>query len=396
MRTSAEAPLPETAKAVLAKVVARGQVTRPQLTSDLDLSHPTIGTALGQLESRGFVGRVGTTQGALGRAATVYGPGPGLGWILGVDLGNTHVDVLARSLAGDDLVRERHTVRRGRDQDVAAHAGEIVRGIMDGLATRDPLRAVAVAVGKIIPPGLDLSPADRAARPIERLARDLVAAMRLPDGVPVIFENNVNCAALAESHQGAARDVDNFAYLQIGVRIGLGIVMGGRLLRGATGAGGEVSFLPFPWAPGIHPQREALERHLGSDALLDRARRAGVVPAPDTAQQLFEAAAAGDAAARAQVADHAGEVGRLVAAVTAILDPGLVVLGGGVGKNPQLLPGVGAALRDLGSEIAVTVTELGDDATLEGAVLLTTDYALSSMLDGFHSPLVERPSVVTA
>ncbi|MCO5994455.1 ROK family protein [Actinoallomurus rhizosphaericola] len=396
MPTRAEAPLPDTAKAVLAKVVDRGQVTRPQLTADVGLSHPTVGTALAELERREFVARVGTTQGALGRAATVYGPGPGLGWVLGVDLGNTHVDVLARSLAGDDLKRERHAVRQGRAQDVAAHAGDIVRAITEGLAAHGPLRAVAVAVGRIIPPGLDLSPADRTARPIERLARDLVTAMRLPDGVPVIFENNVNCAALAESHQGAARGTGDFAYLQIGVRIGLGIVMGGRLLRGATGAGGEVSFLPFPWAPGVHPEREALERHLGSDALLDRARRAGVVPPPETAQQLFEAAAAGDAAAQAQVADHAGEVGRLVAAVAAILDPGLVVLGGGVGKNPQLLPGVGAALRDLGQEIAVTVTELGDDATLEGAALLTGDYALGSILDGYHSPLVERPSVVTA
>ena len=74
-------------------------------------------------------------------------------------------------------------------------------------------------------------------------------------------------------HYGAAKHREAFSYLQVGVRIGLGIVVGGKLLRGSNGAAGEIGRLPFPWSPTETPSREGLEHYLGSAALIERCAR---------------------------------------------------------------------------------------------------------------------------
>ena len=94
--------------------------------------------------------------------------------------------------------------------------------------------------------------------------------------VPVVFENNVNCAAIAEGFCGNAVDEPFFVYIQIGIKIGMGIVLDGQLLRGRSGAAGEVSYLPFPWAPNqkCAPRRAGSLSWLGSD---DGARKKRLV-----------------------------------------------------------------------------------------------------------------------
>jgi predicted NBD/HSP70 family sugar kinase len=198
-------------------------------------------------------------------------------------------------------------------------------------------------------------------------------AVALPPGVPVHLENNVNCAALAELHEGAARGRRTFGYLRIGVGIGLGIVVGGEVLRGSNGAAGELARLPYPWDDGREPRREALEEYMGARSLLRRAREAWQAadgPCPRTTERLFALAAEGRAAARAVVGRHAVDVGRLAAAVTAVLDPGLIVLGGSTGADPQLLPGVRAELARLSWPTEVVSSTVGDTGTVAGAARL--------------------------
>src|SRR5262249_33478170 len=99
----------------------------------------------------------------------------------------------------------------------------------------------------------------------------VVAAVRALPAHPscaLDSENNVTCAALAEGIWGAAQGRSTFAYLQVGVRIGLGIINEGQLLRGGQGGAGEVACLPFPWGGAddstARPRRFGLERHLGA------------------------------------------------------------------------------------------------------------------------------------
>lgn len=209
-----------------------------------------------------------------------------------------------------------------------------------------------------------------------------VEALGLPGGLPVRVENNVNCAALAELHDGAARGRHAFGYLQIGYGIGLGIVIGGRMLRGVNGAAGEVARLPYPWDQGRQARHEGLEEFIGARSLVARAEAAwgpGDGPPPHTAESLFALAGDGHPAASALVADHAAEVGRLAAAVTAVLDPGLLVLGGGVGSNPLLLPGVRAELARLSWPTEVLCSELGNSGTVMGATRLARDLGVRTV-----------------
>lgn len=207
-------------------------------------------------------------------------------------------------------------------------------------------------------------------------------AVALPEGVPVHLENNVNCAALAELHEGAAVGRETFGYLRIGVGIGLAVVIGGRVLRGANGAAGEVARLPYPWDESRAPQYEGLEQRMGSRTLLRRAAEAWQQadgPRPRTAERLLSLAGQGHATARSVIDAHAADVGRLAAAVAAVLDPGLIVLGGGTGADPQLLTGVRAELARLSWPTEVVSSVVGDTGTVAGASRLAVAHGIQTV-----------------
>ncbi|WP_143576775.1 ROK family protein, partial [Streptomyces acidiscabies] len=210
-----------------------------------------------------------------------------------------------------------------------------------------------------------------------------IDALALPSHLPVHIENNVNCAALAELHEGAAKGRHTFGYLQVGYGIGLGIVVGGHVLRGAGGAAGEIARLPYPWLPDRESVLEGMEAYVGAGSLMRRVREGwteGCVP--EGAAELFALAGNGHEAAARFVAGHAREVGRLAAAAVAVLDPGLIVLGGGIGANPQLLPGVRAELARLSWPTEVVGSEVGEDATVAGAARLAVARGIQTVTEG--------------
>ncbi|MEU5312976.1 ROK family transcriptional regulator [Streptomyces sp. NPDC021562] len=371
----AEAPrLTESAGAVFAVLAQAGSATRPQLASLAGLSKPTVSAAVAELEGARLATHSGTASSGTGRSAAVYNLGPASGSVLAVDLGPARTRVRGCALDGT-LLAEADTPR--------ARAADAVRQALEALPAGAPLRAIVVAVGDVTEPdrsGGGMRPATAKAGPVF----DAVS-VALPPGVPVHLENNVNCAALAELHEGAARGRHTFGYLRIGVGIGLGIVIGGQVLRGANGAAGELARLPYPWDDDREPRREALEAYVGSGALLRRAAqawRAEDGPCPRTAERLFALAAEGREPARSLVARHAADVGRLAAAVTAVLDPGLLVLGGSTGADPRLLPGVRAELGRLSWPTEVVSSQIGDLGTVVGAARLAVAKGVQTVTEG--------------
>ncbi|MEQ0563455.1 ROK family protein [Amycolatopsis sp. NEAU-NG30] len=371
---------------VFAALAAAGQATRPQLAVACGLSKPTVSLVMAELETAGLAEHSGTSAGATGRTAAVYRLGPRAGYVLAVDRGSTQVALRATRLDGE-LLDEDHTSR-------PADAAAMVEAVLRRGKTRGPLRAVVVAVSDVV------SPPGRGDPAIMARVRDAVASLGLPDGAAVHTENNVNCAALAELAEGAGAAHDSFVFLQVGVGIGAGIVLGGQLVRGASGAAGEVARLAYPWAADRTPVPEGLEAQLGSRALLQRARsrwpgqaaadpapgsrallqRARTDPAPRTAAALFALAEKGHPVAAELVAEHAEAVGNLAASICAVVDPGLVVLGGGVGRNRLLLPGVVATVGRLSWPTEVVVSELGARATVLGAAHLARERGIRAVV----------------
>ena len=184
-----------------------------------------------------------------------------------------------------------------------------------------------------------------------RFADELQDALDLP----VTLENDINLAALGEQWQGVARGVDDFVFLSVGTGMGAGVVLGGELHRGRHGAAGEIDFalagLGLEVDPSA-PQVEAL-----AEGLAD-------------ARAVFEAARGGDDTARTVVEEVARRIALHIAAVAAVADVSLVVLGGGIGTNGDLLlRPVGRLLDEwLPYPPRVEVSTLGEAAILTGAL----------------------------
>jgi predicted NBD/HSP70 family sugar kinase len=365
--------LPESGRAVLRALATDGPATRPALGDALGLSKPTMSTVIAELTRLGLVAEQGSSRGATGRSAVVYSLATTAGHVLGVDVGATRIQVSAHGLDGQQLAsgeqrlsQRRHNVTASSVRATAELVGRVRTQIGD---TAGPLRDVVLAVPTAPGPGGPQVDGDDG----------LVAALHMPDDVPVIVENNVNCAAIAEHRTGAARDQSLFAYLQVGVKIGVGVVINGQLLRGAHGAAGEVTWMPFPWSSRTTPRRGELEEYLGSDALMQRAHQAwpdSAGAAPADAEALFTLAARGDATARQLVDAHSRDIARLTVGVMSVVDPGLVVLGGGVGQNPLVLPEVRRVVRALAWNTEITTGALGEHATVLGAVHVAISRAL--------------------
>lgn len=372
--------LTESARLVLKALTANGPITRPQLGTMLGLSKPTMTYVVAELEGLGLVTSTGKVQGPMGRSAAIYELGQGAGYVIGMDVGSTRVKAVAHTLDGTSLASIEEIIPKqhyATIEDIATAIDKAAKAVIAEVGDRYKLlRSIAIAVPRIV--STSRLPQNRRKNP-----ETVLQKLRETVNVPLLLENNVNCAAVGELHYGAAKNREIFIFLQVGVRIGLGIVLNGKLFRGFNGAAGEPGRLPFPWSMTELPVREGLEDYIGSEAFMQRCAAvwipsAGV--APKTAKELFARAERGDEQALHWVNRHAADIGRVVAACIGFFDPGLVVLGGGVGQNPLVLNEVRRLVRELTWETDLAVSSLGEKATVLGAARIAADNALEQIL----------------
>lgn len=186
-------------------------------------------------------------------------------------------------------------------------------------------------------------------------------------GAPVVLENDVNVAAIGELRHGAGLGTDSFGVIAVGTGIGMGLVYRGELLRGVTGAAGEVGYLPFGGDPfaGYARSHGAMEEVVSGGALRSRVRGA------QNAAEVFERAAGGEPAAVSALSDEARWIALTIAAVESVLNLRTYVLTGGVGSRAELEPLVLEWLDRLDRrELTVGTTRLGERAAILGAVEL--------------------------
>ncbi|MCB9946081.1 MAG: ROK family transcriptional regulator [Geminicoccaceae bacterium] len=367
------------ARAVFRELARSGAATRPQLGDILRLSRPTMSAAIAELNGLGFVRVHGEVQGALGRKAQEYSLGPGAGHVIAVDAGSTKIQLRVSTL-------DRHLLSN-REYSLPSSHLVLNEAISDAVAQEvdaarrawtpawGPLRAIGIAIPARV--------ADERGDGSLTGENVIFSRFQPPDDISIILENNVNCAAVAEQLYGAAQGHETFAYVQIGLKIGMGLMLNGTLLRGRNGAAGEIGHLAFPWAPGIPPEPGAAERHVGSEALMERVRAAW--PAADArmpadTDELLVRAGEGHAVALEQLERHARDVGVVVASIVSVVDPGLVVLGGGLGASNLLTGTVSQVANHLSYSVDVCNTMLGRDATVLGIEKRTIDTAILAII----------------
>jgi predicted NBD/HSP70 family sugar kinase len=360
---------------LLDRMRAKGPVSRRELASVSGLSKPTVALALTSLERDALVQQAGRRVGGRGRSASLYEIRSEAGFVLGLDVGREFVRGAVADLAGAVRARRSRAARSpsgaGRVRELAALADELLRDAgADGNGTL--LQTVVGSPGIVEPDGSALQLAPNLPgweRPA--VLRDLRRLL----GAETTIENDVDAAAVAERDHGHGREVSTFAFVSVGTGIGMGLVLDRKLHRGAHGAAGEIAFLPFE-GDAIDPRaarrRGALESAASSAAVVKSARHAGA--RFRSARSVFAAAAAGDSRAREAVAAEATVVARALASIVVVVDPELIVLGGGIGRAPGFAEEVSARLAELSPIVPeVRPSALGDDAVVDGCLAVGGD-----------------------
>ena len=255
---------------------------------------------------------------------------------LGIDLGGSKIEALLVDDRGVERWRRRVPTPPGNYQATLDALRSVVAAA-HAAAAGAPFTIGIGTPGSLTPAGL-LKNANSTCLNGQPLQRDLEAAL----GAPLRFANDANCLALSEATDGAGAGADVVFAVILGTGCGAGIAVHGRVLTGPNALAGEWGHNPLPWAvPGEDPwpdcycgRQGCIESVLSGPGLaLDHQRASGQI---HSAEQIAAAALAGDAACRSTLDRHASRLARALAGVVNLLDPDVIVLGGGLSHMAHL------------------------------------------------------------
>jgi glucokinase len=312
---------------------------------------------------------------------------PDFGQVVGIDLGGSHLHFALADFRGKILQDSNIKIRP--EDGPRKLIGEIVEGAR-ALAAQAGGRLRALAIG--VPSPVD---AERGVVAFAynlpgwkniHLGRELEEKLR----VPVFLENDCNMAAIGEHWRGVAKDVDNFVMIAIGTGTGSGVFVDGKLYRGRTGSAGEVYHMNIDWPRWAEDFGDSghFESYVSGIGIAAEGRKALAPPAGSATSDLaaerdayfvFEAFRQGDPNARSVLEKIFTMLGVGVSNIISILDPDLIVLGGGIAKGaPEfMLSTVGKVVQHLYKENAppIKLSSLEDKAQTFGAIRAALDLA---------------------
>lgn len=368
-------------RAALDLLLEHGPLSRTRIGKLTGLSKPTASQLLARLEAAGLVVATGTSEGRPGPNAQLYTVNARTAHVAGLDVNGRRIvaavaDVTGRTVGEFELA----TPGRRADSVVRQVADALDGAVKDAGLTRADVHRVVIGTPGAFDPGTGrLRYASHLPGWHSPTLLDELAAF-LP--MPVEYENDVNLVAVAEQRLGAARGHEDFVLLWNEEGLGAALVINGRLHRGFTGGAGEVGFLPVPGTPLVRQVVKAnsggFQELAGAQAVPRLAKALGV----DTPQQPYAKVAAEllaraadayerDEALTELLRQYAQRLATGLASVTAVLDPGLIVLSG------QAVAAGGEILRSLiQSELAelaasrprLVVGEIDRTPVLRGAL----------------------------
>ncbi|MBO8184207.1 ROK family transcriptional regulator [Streptomyces spirodelae] len=367
-------------RAALDLLVAHGPLTRTKISELTGLSKPTASQLLGRLEEMGLVRTRSKERGRPGPNALLYEIEPAAAHVAALSADPHGISAVVADITGTVVGRARVEA-----DSVAADArhrtAQLVKEAVDGAlreAGPGPAEPHTTVIGT---PGA-LDPHTGELRYAPHLpgwhSRTLRAELAEVLGTPVTIENDVNLAAVAEQHAGAAQDHDDFVLVWVDSGTGAAIVVNGTLLRGATGGAGEIGYMPLPGAP---PARGGPGAYAASNA---GGGFQSLVSAPAVCR-LAGGKPLADALADPSVREEtARRLADGIAAVVAVVDPQLVVLSGAVPRSggEELRTLVERELTGLAlPRPLLRLSELEDDPILSGALLSALAQARDDVFD---------------
>ncbi|MFC7307640.1 ROK family transcriptional regulator [Streptomyces monticola] len=411
---------PRTARAIndrlaLRLLQQRGPLTAGQLKEHTGLSRPSVADLVERLQGAGLIAVVGEAgEQRRGPNARVYGIVADRAHLAALDVRTQGVAVVVADLLGAVLAEGALPIDPALGTEPAVEQAVALLESTAREAGAGRLHSVGVGAPGLIDPGTGEL---RDSTGLPAWHRRLVAALQKEQPAAVLVENETNLAAVAELRAGAAQDRDTFAYLWLGHGVGAAVVLDGKLRRGASGGAGEIGFLPVPGTGGLPSATDCgggFHALACSAAICELAAEHGLLipqaaPSEPAAAAVVAASAAAVGQAPGAGSAVAGEGGapaggpadpvaaarfldaladRIAlgaASVTAVLDPGCVVLGGETGQagGAALAARVERRLTAL-SPLATEVRagDLGGAAVLRGALFTARDAAQDELFAG--------------
>jgi predicted NBD/HSP70 family sugar kinase len=344
---------------VLRALMQAPRLTRADLATRTGLSKPTVGESVRRLTEAGLLLDTGErTPGGRGRGrvGSYYALAETIGSALVASIAPDGVVAESVDAFGDTVASARESISR------PARPAQVTAALLDAAAQAQRQAGQTTRLAVV-----------SAADPVERGSGRLIhlsdspfllgelnpAEVLAPQvGGPVIVDNDVNWAARAEREHGGAGSLDDFAYVFLGEGLGCAIVSDGVVSRGHAGLAGEIAHLV---TVGQQGQATRLIEVFGELSL----RRAGST-AIDVDGLLSVAA---DQNAQAVATRHAlGQaISGVLAAIVALADPGLVIIGGSWGRHPAVMEAISSAFARLPRHVPVRAAELTDQPSLAGA-----------------------------
>jgi predicted NBD/HSP70 family sugar kinase len=365
-------------RTVLEAIRDGAPISRAEISRRAGISKPTVSLALQSLLEAGLVREADHDPDGPSYGAVFFETVPDVALVLGLDLGARFLRSAICDLSG--RIRARQDVElNGPNVDALS---ETIAGLRDSLAhaaglPAELLNGVVVGVPGVVDPSDETIHLATNIHGLE--GRAFGQELREYLGLPVTLENDINLAALGEHWLGVARGVEDFVFLSIGTGMGAGLVLHGELHRGHSGAAGELDYA-------LGGSNDALSPCAG--ALLEFTTRLAAEHAlqttltrPYDARAVFTAARRGDQLGQAVIQEAARRIALHITPVAAVADVRLVVLGGGLGANGDLL--LEPIRRLLAAWLPypplVEVSSLGNAAILTGALAVGRRAALDSV-----------------
>ena len=364
------------------------------MARETGLGRSAITQRVTELRDVGLVIEAGSEPSSGGRPPRQVRFNTGLGHVLVADLGATSIDVAVADLGGHILAH------RSDDADIAAGPDAIlgrVERLFDELAAATTDRTGPLwGIGIGVPGPVEFSTARPVSPPIMPGWDDYTIRERLSArfAVPVWVDNDVNVMALGERAEGIARGHDNVIFVKIGTGIGAGIISHGTLQRGANGSAGDVGHVQVIVDASVVcrcGKVGCLEAVAGGGALSKAALRlaeSGESPmlaatlkerGTVSTRDITEAARHGDQASIQLLRQAGRHIGQMLATAVNILNPSLIVIGGGVaGAGDMLIASIREVIYGRSTALAtrhlqILQSTLGDRAGVTGATVMVLD-----------------------
>ncbi|MFN8168081.1 MAG: ROK family transcriptional regulator [Candidatus Nanopelagicales bacterium] len=373
-------------RTVLEHLVVHGAASRADLAEHTGLSKPTIAEVLGRLERAELIVDAGETVGRRGPNGRLHAAALDRhrAAALSVEPGRVVCQVVdARGTVLGRAERTRKDLPRG--------AAAVTRALVEDAARDAGIDAAGVDEVVVSLPG-SYDPATDRVRYADRIpdwtVPGLAAAIAagLPDGTTVTIDNDVNLALVAEREHGTAGESGVASLLWLGAGIGLATDLGGTLYRGVSGGAGEVGYIPVPAPDGRRAAtRTDFQDVAGGAAVLALARELGVPGrTPAAAVERAAETAAADETSSRLLDELAARIALGLAVIVAVLDPGVVVLGGAVGRagGKALAARTAHAFRAVSPlRCRIVASAVEGDPSLAGARAVAGERARDRLLD---------------